>query len=197
MTGHETIILSVNFCWMKMYNKLSVVFMKVTMQEDFLVVAPYSPTNKDRPMKPYSSLLLMFFLSVGSVAATHSAWSAPIPWDAVTASVQMPGVKTPLSRSIEFVFEHLNQTRFSPVSLSISDQAVRNARSISITIFNLSGKALRHIDRAYPATLNVIRIDSRDDRDTPLAPGAYLLALKIGSVSLEKTFVIFTAGGAQ
>jgi hypothetical protein len=108
----------------------------------------------------------------------------------------MPGVKTSSGHRIEVII-NFSPAMISRVSFRVNEQIVRNTPSISLTLFNLSGKTLRHIVRVPPAASNIIQFDSREDGSKPPAPGAYLLVLKIGTQTFAETFVVSSLGGAQ
>jgi hypothetical protein len=128
---------------------------------------------------------LSFGLLLGVIfcadAATHSAWSAPIPWDIVTA------VQTPI----------IARTAPHPGSLIVSPNPASPGQPILFTSGSGTIDKIDHYDALGKFVASVrakssgpVGWNQRDDKGALFAPGVFFARCTINNSVLEKQLVI-------
>ena len=142
----------------------------------------------------YCSLMIGFF-AAASMAATHSAWSDTIPWDA-TITVQVPA-KAPLSQARIGFTVSPNPVSVAGAILITLDRSSGGNAERSLAIIDFTGKTIRQFNAAELRSGHPILWNCLDDKGNLLSAGIYLLVFKAQGVAVEKRLVILNQGGAR
>jgi hypothetical protein len=123
---------------------------------------------------------LILSLSVSIAAATHSAWSSGIPWDAVSAVAAPVPV---LSQNHEAVLDISGKGAM--LWIHIKPGFIKS--SASIEIFNTAGMVMAKISQV---SSNNTKVQISDDNGKLIPAGIYVARMKIGQTLYKKEFIL-------
>jgi hypothetical protein len=124
-------------------------------------------------------------LVVTSFAATHSAWSSPIPWDAATA-IEGQSLAAPSGVT---GFSILPNPASASHAVCFQVQGKLDARA-ELKIVDVNGKLMQSFPLAGAASGGIVNWNPGVKNGKPLASGIYLARLKSGKASIEQKFML-------
>jgi hypothetical protein len=134
------------------------------------------------------SVLLLLLPALAAVAASHSAWSDPVAWDAVS----------PVQRA------DLPHARPADAGLLISPNPATRGGTVvvravavpagEIDVFDFGGRLMKRFERV---DARGVVWDLRTSSGAPLAPGLYLVRFSRGAKALHSHIFVAPSGGAR
>lgn len=125
-------------------------------------------------------------LSIGAYAATHSAWSSPIPWDQTT-NIETPAVNA-AGLATGFTVSPNPASGAQNVSFAIEGRLDAGARG-SFKIYGVDGRLIQSFPLSQLSS-GVLAWSPVNKNGKPLPAGIYLASLKVGNSRFESKFML-------
>ena len=143
-------------------------------------------------MKGFYITILLLLMGLGISAATHSAWSSSLCWDAIGSTACQVGIENhtlaPLPAGISG-FSIIPNPASSSKSISFLVKGNLSGKA-ELKVFDLNGKVVKTFTVSSMRTTATLSWNPSDKNGKSLPSGMYLARLKAGATSFEQKFML-------